>query len=146
MKTKKTCPCCGRQIGERQVTLYSGMVSLLWRIFDYLFQNGRNEISRKEIRQFIESENDTARLGDWKYFGGLVEKKEKGTYRLDMRKCREFFIGQLSIPTLIWKVTGKDEFDCDNYKTIDEIKSLSSFLDDNGKYISLYRIPKIKEI
>jgi len=144
MKTKNICPTCGRPIGERQITLYSGMVSLLWRIFDYLFQNGRNQISRKEIKQFIQNENDTARLGDWKYFGGLVEKKEKGMYFLNMRKCREFFIGQLGIPTIVWKVSGQEDFSEEGFKTINEIKSLSEFLDEYGKYISTYRIPKVK--
>jgi hypothetical protein len=146
MKKKETCTCpyCGQKIGERQITLYSGMVSLLWSIFDHCFNEGTNEITRKEIKPFIKNENDTARLGDWRHFGGLVKKEGKGVYKLDMKKCRDFFTGKLTIPTVVWKTAGMDEIECECFKTINEIKSLEKFLDDNGKFIAIYRVPKIR--
>lgn len=143
MKNKCTCPVCGRKTGERQITLYSGMVSLLWSIFEYCFFEGRNEVSRKEIKPFIKSENDTARLGDWKFFGGLVTKSCKGVYKLDMQKCRRFFTGKSEIPTVVWKEIGTDEVECKGFKKIFEIPSLDEFLDANGQYIAKYRTPRI---
>lgn len=142
---KQTCPTCGQSVNERQITLFSGMVTSLWRVFMWCHEHNKWEFQRKEIKHlFSGSDNQIARFGDWILFGGLVyrpEGRSKGWYGIHRTRAFEFFTGKRSIPTSIWKNPLTKELKPEDYRTIGQIKSLENFIDENGEYIAKYRMP-----
>lgn len=140
-KNKEVCPHCGQVINNREVTIYSGMVKALVRVFYWCAQNKKHEFKRDEIKHLFKGvDNEIARWGDWRYFGnGMVYKPEgKGTWGLNMKRVRAFINGERTIPTkvLIDRVKGEKTYL--EYRTIDEIKNLSEFLNDAKQYIVNY--------
>ena len=108
-KEKQFCEKCGQCTSEREIALYRGLVTALWRVYKWCRQKGVHEFIRKDVKHLFTNENDTARFGDWVLFGGLVYKKGKGHYGLNLERCNDFFSGELAIPTRLWKnpVTGE---------------------------------------
>lgn len=142
---KQTHVCeCGHKhtISEREIALYSGMVSALWRVFKWCEEKQKYEFSRKDVKHLLANENDSARFGDWVLFGGLVYKEGKGRYGLNLHRCGEFFAGRYMIPSRVWKnpVTGQITQGQD--VTIDRIPNLLKFLDQNQEYVARYRESK----
>lgn len=134
MTNYEICPHCGQKIrGERQIALYSGLIFTLKKVYQWCEKTGRHEFERKDIKGlFIRNENDTARFGDLVMFGGLVYKKGKAHYGLNMERCRDFFRDEYEIPTIIWKkgaVIRKE-----NYKKLSQIPALLELLDREGNY------------
>ncbi len=134
MTNYSICPHCGQKIrGERQIALYNGLIFTLKRIYEWCLRTGKHEFQRKDIKGlFIRNENDTARFGDLVMFGGLVYKKGKGKYGLNMERCRDFFQDKYEIPTIVWKkglLIRKE-----NYKKLSEIPTLLELLDKEGNY------------
>lgn len=86
----------------------------------------------------MQSENDTARFGDWVMFGGLVYKKGKGNYGLNIERCAAFFRGEYQIPTAIWKDPVSGELVGEDYRTLREIPHLSEFLNEQGQFVPEY--------
>lgn len=138
---KKVCPYCGQTINKREVTLYSGMVKALVRVFYWCKKKGIHEFTRKDIKPiFNGKDNEIARWGDWIHFGnGMVYKPEgKGSWGLHMDRVAEFIAGKRQIPSkvLIDKVNDQTEYL--DYKYISEVSNLSKFLDEAGEYIVKY--------
>lgn len=141
VNNKETCPCCGQVINKREVTIYSGMVRALLRVFYWCAKNKKHEFTRKEIKALFQGvDNEIARWGDWMLFGnGMVYKPEgKGTWGLNMKRVSEFIRGEREIPTRVLVDRVKDEKTYLDYKKIDEIKNLSEFLDEAKQYIVNY--------
>lgn len=136
---KKCCPTCGQSINEREITLFSGLVKALHKIWVICIQTNTNQFTRKQIKGLFNDENITARFGDWVMFGGLVRKAGKGNYILDMDKCRQFFIGQMAINSTAYKNPLTKTIRCGNLRTIDEIPHIKDQLDLNDEYIVRYR-------
>lgn len=139
---KKVCPECGQVVNKREVTLYSGMVKALLRVYAWCHENGINEFTRKDMKHlFRGSDNLIARWGDWVLFGnGMVYKPNgKGTWGLNMGRVKEFIDKQRKVPTtvVIDRTKGPNEYL--DYKSIDEIPNLSEFLDQFQMYIVNYR-------
>lgn len=146
MKEKNYCVCkCGHRhcIDKREIVLYDEMVFTLARIYKWCVEKEKHEFQRKEIKHLMNSENDTARFGDWVYFGGLAYKVPKngithGNWGLNFKRCQDFFSGQTTIPSRILKdpITGKvEKFD---HRHVDEIPKLRKFLDENGLFNANY--------
>ena len=135
---KPRCGFCGQVVANREIALFNGMSKTLNLIWQWCLQHNRHKFQRKEVKQFLLTDNIIARFGDWVMFGGLVYKQSKGNYGLNMERCQEFFQNKIQIPTKIWKdpITG-DLIKAD-YKFAREIPELAGMLDENGKYIANY--------
>jgi hypothetical protein len=138
---KQSCPTCGQSVNEREIALFSGMVSSLLRVFRWCEERGRYEFTRKEIKHLLTSDNEIARFGDWVLFGGLVYRPDdrRGHYGLNEERVRAFLRGGLAIPTSIWKNPLTGELTKDSYCYIREVKNLQQFLVDNQEYLAKYR-------
>ena len=144
MKTKERCPHCGSIIEERKISLFSGIVYTLKKVFQWARVNNQIEFQRKEVKFLIETDNEIARFGDWIMFGGLVYRpsgKGKGWYGLNMERIEQFFAGKYEIPMTIWKNPMTNELKKEDYVTIDKIPHLRKFLDENQEFIAQYRKP-----
>jgi hypothetical protein len=136
---KKRCPHCGQIISLREIALYRGLVLALWRVYQYILQCNRGwSFTRKEIKHLFASENDTARFGDWVLFGGLVFKEKKAHYGINLNRCRDFFEGNLSIPIRVIKNPVSNMITPLDYKTINNIPSIMTFLNEDGYYVPRY--------
>lgn len=137
---KEVCPTCGHTTNDRVVTAYSGMVRALVRIFYWCKQNNRHEFDRKEIKHLFQGvDNEIARWGDWVLFGnGMVYKPGgKGSWGLNMDRVASFIRGELKIPTSV-AVRPDKTFYILEERSIREIKSISTFLDENLHFVAKY--------
>ena len=139
---KKVCPCCGQVINNREVTLYSGMVKALLRVYYWCYKNEKHEFTRKQIKPLFKGvDNEIARWGDWILFGnGMVYKPDgkKGHWGLNLDLVGDFVNGKRMIPTrvVIDREVGKVyQYD---YKYMEDIPNLKEFLDEAGEYIVKY--------
>jgi hypothetical protein len=141
MQDKKLCSQCGQNISERQIALYRGLVSTLWRVYKWAKGKEIHEFQRKDIKHLFSNENDTARFGDLVMFGGLVYKHRKGVYGLNLERCSAFFQGTYKIPTIIWKNPVTKELRKEDYKNIKQIPDIMELLNEDGEYVAQYRTP-----
>lgn len=141
--TKQNCPTCGQSINEREIGIFYSMVTALFQVWRWSEDKKIHEFTRKDIKHLFDNENVTARFGDWIMFGGLVYRptgeKKKGKYGLNIERVKNFFNGELAIPTVIYKNPLTKELTPDRYKTINKIPHLSEFLDEAGEYRAWYR-------
>lgn len=138
---KETCPHCGQSINEREISLFKGMVDALFVVYTWCIQKGVNEFDRKDVKHLFKNENVSARFGDWVYFGGLVYKHGKGEYGLNLDRCEQFFLGKIAIPSRITKHPITGEIKKIEVKTVKQIPSLLSLLDDYKQFIARYGVP-----
>jgi len=143
---KERCPTCGHILSERQIALYSGLVSALLRVFRWCEEKGKHEFTRREVKHLFLNENDTARFGDWVMFGGLVYKVGKAHYGLNMERCNQFFAGKYEIPISIWKNPITGELRKEEYRSIEKIPSILHLLNEDKQYIARYRNGNVAEI
>lgn len=139
---KQVCEHCGQSINEREIGLFKGMVTSLYEVWKWCELLGKHEFTRKDIKHLLTSDNQIARFGDWAMFGGLVYKEGKGHYGLNLERCRQFFMGELAIPTIIYKNPLTGELRKDRRRTIKDIPALASFLTENNEYIARYVEPE----
>lgn len=143
MSDSKKCPTCGQNISEREIALYRGLVVALWKVFNFLGEKGSGyKFSRKEIKHLFTEEGETARFGDWVFFGGLVFKYAKGQYGLNIERCESFFRGEYEIPIRVWKNPVTGEIKREDYRTIHKIPKLIECLNEDGSYNARYREPQ----
>lgn len=135
---KPRCGFCGQVVANREIALFKGMARTLNLVWQWCLEKQVHEFKRKEIKQFLTTDNIIARFGDWALFGGLVYKQGKGNYGLNMERCRDFFQGRLSIPTKVWKDPLTHQLEKVDYKFVYDIPELKGLLDENGKYKANY--------
>jgi len=126
----------------REIALYRGLISALARVYRYVINRGLDSyyFTRKEIKELLKNENDTARFGDLVWFGGLVFKTKKAHYGMNMERCRDFFRGEHEIPTRVWKNPVTDELvKAEDYRLIGQIPGILEKLDEEGFYVSNYK-------
>jgi len=141
---KKICICaCGHKhnINDRNVVMYKGLVEALFKVFRWCEKNGKNEFKIKDTRHLYDQPT-YSRFHDWEKFGGLVYKKKKGEYGLNMDRCKRFFAGQLKIPRVIYVNPITKAERPGELVTIHEMPYLGEFLDDNNQYIAKYSNPQ----
>ena len=131
------CMACGHIISKRQITLYSGMVYTLYKVFKWCDEKGRHEFQTKDIKHFFNL-NSSARFGDWVMFGGLVYKNKKAHYGLNMIRCDQFFKGLYKIPEFVLKNPLNGEIEQGPDITINEVKGLKEFLSKDGEFQARY--------
>lgn len=133
------CCMCGKRTGQREVALFKGMVVELWKVLKWCEEKGRFEFKRKEINYLL-GQVGYARFGDWIYFGGLVYKKGKGEYGLNVERCNDFFSGKGQIPLSIWKdAKTKKIAEYGELGKINQVKGVVEFLDSDNLFVAKYR-------
>ncbi len=93
---KQTCPTCRQSVNERQITLFTGMVVALWKVYQFCDVRQTNTFARKEVKHLFTDENMTARFADWLWFDpNLIRRdgRKKGCYELNMTRAADFFAG-----------------------------------------------------
>lgn len=135
---KRVCPYCGQSINERKISLFRGMVVPLARVYRWCVEHNRHEFSRKDIKHLLIGDNQIARFGDWVMFGGLLYKKGRGQWGMNMERTKAFLDGSITIPTTIWKNPINGELQKEDNRYIKDIPNLSIYLED-GYYIVEYR-------
>lgn len=136
---KKSCPMCGQSVNERKIQLTAEMVSMMLDVYKWCLENGKHEFERKEIKHLIKTETMTARFGDLVWFGGLMYKKEKGKWGMNMERTRGFFNKNFSIPTVVYLDPLTKEHEFAEEKWVHQVKGIKCFLDEHGEYIIEYR-------
>lgn len=124
------------------------MLQSLYRISKWCYYKGVHEFTRKDVKHLFHSESESARFGDWVWFGGLVYKKGKGKYGLNLERCEEFFRGERTIPLRILKKTYRIpkswEYRTESEGTIDDIPKIVDLLDGDGEFRAKYRPAKVE--
>ena len=146
-KNQCTCLTCGHThlTGKRLICLFDEMCVTLARIYKWSVENDKKEFDRKEIKHLLNSENDTARLGDWVYFGGLLlkTKDRNGWWTINHRRCQNFFSGQTAIFSKLYKDRATGVIEKFDKLHASEMPPLRKFLDDNGLYKPDYVPPSL---
>lgn len=144
---KQCCPTCGQSVNEREIHLFTGMVTCLYKVVRWCEANGVHEFKKKDIKHLL-TDVVSANFAYWRWFGGLVYNPDgiQGHYGLNMQRCRDFLGGKLQIPTVLYKnplVTDDEKaIRPGGYGYIHEIPILSTFLNEEGEYIARYRDPQ----
>ncbi len=143
----KRCECCGQVISQREIALYRGLIIALYRVWNFVKNRGEGyNFTRKEVKHLFRNENDTARFGDLVMFGGLLFKDSKAHYGLHLIRCDLFFKGELEIPTRIWKNPVTGELTKEDFRTINQIPTMMTKLNEEGFYIHNYRDDKTERM
>ncbi len=138
MNKVERCPHCGQVISKRKITLLKDMVEALKDIYKWCAINNTHEFTRKDIKHLLKTDNQIARFGDWVYFGGIIYKKEKGIWGINMQRANDFLKGKIVIHTVAIKNPLNGEVELSEYKKIWQVKGLETFLDEQGIFIPEY--------
>lgn len=136
---KQSCPTCGQSVNQREIGLFSGMVTALQAVYKWCQEKDRYEFTHKDIKHLLKDDNQIARFGDWVMFGGLVYKNGKGNYGLNKERCDNFFNNQYTIPTIIYKNPLTKELQKERYRYFNQIPGLNKYLDQKKQFVARYR-------
>lgn len=145
---KQCCPTCGRSINSREIAIFSSLINALFVIWKHCEKKGVYYFTRKEAKKIFQgNENVTARFGDLILFGGILyhPDNQKGSYGFNIERAKSFFMGELDIPTKALKNPITKEYVFSDYRKINEIRNLKSFLNDNNEYIVRYKNERVKD-
>lgn len=132
------CPCCKRNVKDRKISLYKGIIDSLYRVYCWLGENRRHEFEMRDIRHLL-GKSEYTRFGNLVRFGGVIyrpgrDEKRRGYYGMNMMRAKEFFAGNRTIPIQITlnQVTDEivEQIDCYYH----EFPSLLSFIKEHGLY------------
>lgn len=135
---KPRCSECGRILAKREISLYKGIYRALGKVYKMCVEKKKHEFDMKEIREIIGGHNEYARFGDWVYFGGLVYKKGKSHYGINIPRVEDFFFKESKIAISGYKDPITKEFTPTRWGTKDDIPGLSQFLNAEGLYEAKY--------
>jgi hypothetical protein len=97
----------------------------------------------KDIRSMI-GHNEYARFGDWVMFGGLVYKRGKANYGLNMERCRKFLTNSEKVQTVVWKDPMTKEIIPSEWKYAKDVPGLLKFIDNLGMFEVNYSQAELK--
>lgn len=130
----KNCQACGQNIADRYVTLYDDLIHVLYQVYCWCGEKRVHEFTRKDISHILRRSSDFARFGDLVRFGGLVYKRGKANYGLNMGRCKEFFRGERQIPVQITLNQLTNEILESKYVSVGQFPALTSLLNEKGLY------------
>ena len=135
---KPKCSECGRILAKREISLYKGLYRALVAVYKLCIEKKKHEFSMKEIRDLIGGHNEYARFGDWVYFGGLVYKKGKSHYGINIPRVEDFLFKDKKIQISGYKDPITREFTPTRWGTKAEIPGLKEFLNAEGLFEAKY--------
>jgi len=135
---REICHECGQTINSREISLFSGMVKALFEVAKWCKQNNTYEFTRKDIKHLLKNDSQIARFGDWVLFGGIVYKKGKGHYGINIDRARRFYANQLEIPIAVSKDPKGVITTLRSGKILD-VPNLTAFLDENYMFKARYQ-------
>ena len=129
------CPVCNSKISDRIISLYSGLINTLYKVYCWCGEKRRHEFENKDVQHFF-NKNDYARFGDLIRFGGLVYKpeKKKGSYGINMSRAKEFFEGKRKIPVQIVLNQITNEIVAATYVYVYDFPNILELLNKDGLY------------
>jgi hypothetical protein len=129
------CPVCNSKISDRIISLYSGLINTLYKVYCWCGEKRRHEFENKDVQHFF-NKNDYARFGDLIRFGGLVYKPEnkKGSYGINMSRAKEFFEGKRKIPVQIVLNQITNEIVAATYVYVYDFPNILELLNKDGLY------------
>lgn len=128
VKEIKICECCGQKVkGVRTIQFYGSLIKSLYEVYCFCKARGNHEFKMKDIRHWLKR-NEYARFGDLVYFGGIVYKKEKGEYGINMDRAESYFKGSSTAPLYVEIDPISKQIINSKAGFISEIKTLSDFL------------------
>jgi hypothetical protein len=130
----KHCQLCGQNIEDRHAALYKGLIEALYQVYCWCGEKKCHEFTRHDIAHLLRNGSNFARFGDLIRFGGLVYKRGRVKYGLNMGRCKEFFRGERQIPVQITLNQLTNEIIESRYVKVGDFPELSSFLGSNGMY------------
>lgn len=145
---KKYCHVCHHNITPRYIQFYSGLIRALYEVCKFAQKKGVKEFRMVDIRDVLKK-NEYARFGDLVYFAGIIKKKGKAHYEIDLSLAKLYFKGEMKAPLYILKdpVTNKIIERKDGYIT--ELKELKEFLHTENKlylsHINKYKVEQGNE-
>jgi len=142
--TLKSCPCCNSNIEDRTIAIHQGLVKALYAVCKWCQEKGVHEFEMKQISHLL-GKNEYARFGDLVRFGGIVYKKQKASYGINLERAREFFKGEREIPLFIVvnQITG--EVVDRKMGKIHEVKKLTEWLTSENKLYQSRTNPYVTE-
>lgn len=138
-ENKQICPCCGQSVNKRRIALNKSMVISLKKIYLWCREKGVHEFKTSEINHLFGSTTESARFGDWVFFGGIFYKKEKGDWGLNTERAAAFLKGQLQITIAVWKDPLTKEVTVAEVGAIHKVKGIAAFVDPQGNYCVQYK-------
>lgn len=137
---KQVCPTCGQSVNKRLIPFHRGMVTALWRAYQWCEQNNTNEFTKKQVKHLFDDVMSST-FAYWRWFGGLVYNPSgvKGHYGLNMQRCEEYFAGKLEIPTVVFVDALTREITTSHMATINGVPTLKRFMDENDNYVARYK-------
>lgn len=135
---KQACPTCGQSVNKREISLYSGLVKALYEVWQYCERNDKWTLSMKTIRSEL-TQIDYSRFNDWKRFEPDMVTGSRGLYEFDKELMRQTFTGSREVCTLVLKEPLASYYERVEFKNINDVPFLKSFLDDSMDYIARYR-------
>jgi hypothetical protein len=127
----------GHELEKREISLFEGMEKALAKAYKFCVDHKVHEFEMKDIREFLDH-NQYARFGDWVMFGGLVYKKGKAKYGLNMPRVEEFLYKGSTIPSTVWKDPVSGLLTATAWKTAKELPGLLEFLNAQGLFEARY--------
>ena len=81
---------------------------------------------------------EIANFGYWVYFGGILYKRGRGNWGMNMKRARMFLKGQATINTEVVFDPLTGEHKLSEQKYIYQLKGLKDFLDSAGNFVPEY--------
>lgn len=128
----KRCPTCNGNIGNRTISFYTGLIKALYEVCKWCQENNTTEFEMNQVRHLL-PKNEYARFGDFVWFDGIVSKKGKAQYAIDVPKARSYFKGEIKAPLYVVLSQLTHEIVDQKFGYISEIKKLSEWLNEKNK-------------
>lgn len=135
---KVPCPTCGRAMNRYKITLKRHMVVSMRKVYMWCGEKRVHEFQRKDIRHLLVSENETAHFGDLVYFGGILYKKRRGFWGMNMKRARAFLHGESQINTSAWKDPFTKKVELSDPRFISEVKDMKDLLTEDFMFVPEY--------
>lgn len=135
---KQFCPTCGQSVNKREISLYKGLVSGLYRVWRYCEEHDTWTLNMKTIREVL-GQVDYSRFNDWKRFEPEMVWGKRSEYNFNKGLMRQSFTGRRQVCVRMLKDPLTDTLDRVEFDYLRNVPSLVGFLDDNEQFIAQYR-------
>lgn len=137
---KQSCPTCGQSTNKREISVYRGMVNMLYRVWQWCESTGVwHDIRSRDVFQFAANRNESVRFADWRTICPSLVGGRKGYYSFSQKNLRAFFTGKVRLACTALKNPLTKEITRYDHRYVHEVANLGEFLNENEEYIAQYR-------